>query len=80
MDKYVLEDILILTKSLATLYMNGTIESSNKDVRKFMENGLDKTLELQEKIYNTLVEDGFYQVSNVKKSEVDKLYTKLSEC
>lgn len=80
MDKYALENILTLTKSLVTLYANGTIESSNKDVRKFMGTGLEETLKLQDMIYNVMVEDGFYQVTNVKQSEIDKLYNKLSEC
>ncbi len=80
MNKYVMEDLLTLTKSLVTLYLNGTIESSNKDVRKFMESGLDETLKLQEMIYNAMVEDGFYTISNVKDSEITKLYDKLNEC
>lgn len=78
MDKYILEDILTLTKSLAMLYINGTIESSNKPVRKFMETGLEEVLKLQDMIYNVMVSDGFYTVSNVKQTEIDKLYNKLS--
>ncbi len=80
MDKYTLEDLLTLTKSLVMLYVNGTIESSNKNVRKFMETGLEESLKLQDKIYNVMVEDGFYSVSCVKQTEIDKLYNKLSEC
>ena len=34
MEKCLYENILTLTKSLTTLYLNGTIESSNEDVRK----------------------------------------------
>ncbi len=80
MDKYTLENILTLTKSLVMLYVNGTVESSNKTTRKFMETGLEESLKLQDMIYNAMVEDGFYTVSNVKETEIDKLYKKLSEC
>lgn len=41
MDKYTLENVLTLTKSLVTLYVNGAVESSNKKVRALMEDGLE---------------------------------------
>lgn len=79
MDKYTLENVLTLTKSLITLYADGTVESSNKKVRNLMEDGLSDTLNMQDVLYQTMKDDGFYNTSDVKPSEVEKLYTKLKE-
>ena len=79
MDKYTLENVLTLTKSLITLYENGAVESSNKKVRNLMEDGLSNSLNMQDTLYQTMKDDGFYTVSDVKTSEIEKLYTKLKE-
>lgn len=78
-NKVILENILTLTKSLNTLYLNGTIEASNKEVRKMMEKGLQDSLNMQEEIYQMMVDDGYYQVCNVKSTEIEKLYNKLTK-
>lgn len=78
-NKVILENVLTLTKSLNMLYVNGTIEASNKEVRKIMEKGLEESLKMQEEIYQLMVDDGYYQVCNVKQPEIEKLYTKLTK-
>lgn len=77
MEKYEYENLLTLTKSLVTLYLNATVESSNKDVRKCFEDGLSEVLVLQDEIYQTMMEDGFYTVENVKDTEIKKVWDKL---
>ena len=77
MDKYTLENVLTLTKSLITLYENGAVESSNKKVRNLMEEGLKESLKMQDNLYHNMKNDGFYSVSNVKETEINKLLTKL---
>lgn len=70
---------LTLTKSLAMLYINGVIESSNKSVRKLMLEGLDYALEMQEELYNTMVDIGYYKTTNVDKQTIEKLCKKLNQ-
>lgn len=77
--KYEYENILTLTKSLVTLYINGTIESSNGKVRTCLLNGLDEMLMLQDQIYQTMKDDGMYQVENLKESDILKVYNKLKK-
>lgn len=79
MDKCTLENILTLTKSLAMLYVNGTIESSNKAVRNVMGDGLKEVLKLQNELYKTMSEDGYYAVTNIAKKEIEKTLTKLTK-
>lgn len=77
MDKYTLENVLTLTKSLINLYSDGTVESSHKNVRNFMEDGLSDTLTMQDNLYQTMKDDGYYNVGDVKPAEIEKLITKL---
>ena len=77
MEKFLYENILSLQKSLCTLYLNGAIESSNDDVRKVMETGLALSLDLQDEIYQIMKDDGFYNVENLKESEIKKVCNKL---
>lgn len=46
-EKEELTNYLTLTKSLVMLYTNAVVESSNKNVRKLMLDGLDYSLEMQ---------------------------------
>lgn len=78
-EKDELINYLTLTKSLAMLYINGAIESSNKSVRKLMLDGLDYTLEMQEDLYNTMVDIGYYKTTNVDKQTIEKLCQKLNQ-
>lgn len=78
-SKIIYENILTLTKSLVMLYVNGAIESSNEDVKKVMEKGLQDSMKFQDEIYQAMKEDGYYQVTNVKETEIKKLYDKLTQ-
>lgn len=78
-NKVILENALTLTKSLCMLYINAMVESSNESVRSFFDNGLNETLEMQDEIYQNMKDDGYYQVGNVKSSEVKKIYDKLTK-
>ena len=71
MEKYFYENVLTLTKSLATLYLTGATECANESVRKVLINGLDEILILQDDIYQTMSEDGFYTVEKLNKQELE---------
>lgn len=76
-EKIYLENILVLTKSLVNLYMYGTVESCNKNVRKLLEKKLNSTLDLQKNLFNYMQDAGFYKLDNVKESEIKKLLNKI---
>lgn len=78
-NKVILESVLTLTKSLNMLYINAAIESSNEEPRAVFENGLDMSLEMQDELYQNMKSDGYYEVSNVKSSEIKKIYKKLTK-
>lgn len=78
-NKVILENILTLTKSLVTLYLDATVESSNESVRNIFNNGLTQSLEMQDEIYQNMKNDGMYNVENVSSSCVKKVYKKLTK-
>lgn len=79
MDKCKLENILTLTKSLSTLYLNGVLESSNESVRNIFEAGLTTTLKLQDKLYQAMNDSGYYNIANITESAINKTLTKLKK-
>ncbi len=78
-DKYPLENVLTLTKSLITLYLNAVVESSNKLVRKLMEEGLTEMLKIQDELYKQMQKDNYYNVANVSAATVDKTLMSLTK-
>lgn len=76
-NKYYMENILTLTKSLITISLNGTIESSNKNVRKVFDKSLKTLLSLQEKLFDELKEKKIYKIENVNEKDIKKKYIQL---
>ena len=79
MEKFFYENVLTLTKSLATLYLTGATECANESDRKVLVAGLDEILVLQDDIYQTMSEDGYYDVKNIDKDQICMVYDKLKE-
>ena len=77
MEKMLYENILTLQKSLCTLYITALIESSNKDIRKEFEKGLEESLTMQDEIYQSMTEEGFYMVENLNKTDIKEVLDKL---
>ncbi len=76
-NKYYMENILTLTKSLITISLNGAIESSNKNVRKVFDESLKTLLSLQEKLFDELKEKKIYKIENVNEKDIKKKYIQL---
>lgn len=76
-DKLIMENILLLLKGTCEVYVHGTQESSNKKVHEILKSNLDETLKMQNEVYNKMTECGWYTISNIKSSEIDKTLTKL---
>ena len=46
-DRLLIENLLLILKSNTEVFVHGTLESSNEDVRKVMNSCLDNTLKSQ---------------------------------
>ena len=67
-----LNNYLLILKSTIEVYIHGTIEASNKDVRKILKEGLDETLEHQNKVFLEMVNNNYYNVENINASIIKK--------
>lgn len=65
-DKYLMENYLLVLKSTVEVYVHGTLESSNKDVREALKMGLDDTMMHQANCYDEMTKYGWYKINNVK--------------
>lgn len=77
-DKLLMENYLLILKSTIEVYIHGTLESSNQDVRKILKQGLDETLKHQENTYNEMNKYDFYKVTNINCNEITKAINNLN--
>ena len=66
-DKLIMEDYLLVLKSTVEVFVHGTLESSNLDVRNNLKNGLDSIMTSQADTYDLMSKYGWYHVNNVEK-------------
>ena len=79
-NQLIMENYLLVLRSTVEVYIHGTLESSNKDVRKILKNGLDETLSSQEKTYNEMTNYGWYKITNINKSDIKQILNKVKKC
>ena len=78
-NEEIMTNYLSVLKSNVEVYVHGTIESSNKNIKENLKYGLDQTLLSQEGTYNELVNNSWYKVENVSGKEIDKVFKKVSK-
>ena len=76
-DKVLMENMLLLLKSTTEVFVHGSLESSTKAVHNVIKNGLDDIIKLQDDLYNKMTECGWYQINNIKSSEIKKTLSQL---
>jgi len=64
-DQILLDNYLLILKSTMEVYVHGTLESSNKEIRDLLKYGLDETVKHQARTYDKMTEHGWYQINNV---------------
>ena len=78
-NQILMENYLLVIKSTIEVYVHGTLESSNPDVRKVLKKGLDETLVHQADTYDEMTNYGWYVINNVDKKDIDKVYNKVNK-
>ncbi len=78
-DKTILENLLLTTKGVCDLYMHGTIESAGTtNVHAAFKSALTDTLCIQDDIYKTMTEKGWYQTQNAEPNKLNEVKQKFS--
>ncbi len=78
-DQLLMDNYLLVLKSTIEVYVHGTLESSNPDVREIIRSGLDETIDAQARTYDEMTKYGWYQISNVKEQAIKKTINTLNK-
>ena len=76
-DELLLNNYLMILKSTIEVYVHGTIESSNDDVRKLLKEGLDKTWTHKSNTYIEMSKNNWYEINNVECNVIKDTFNKL---
>lgn len=77
-DQVLLNNYLLLLKSTVEVYVHGTLESSNEQVRTTLNECLNSTLEMQGNTYLEMADYGFYNIKNISEKEICKVLDKVN--
>lgn len=76
-DRDLMENLLLTTKGAADMYLHGVIEASDVNVRNAFDCALDKTLKMQNEIYQKMSMKGWYQNQPVEQQKIDTTKNKF---
>ena len=74
-----MDNYLLILKSTVEVYVHGTLESSNKDVRATLKDGLDETILSQARTYDEMTRNGWYTINNVETDTINETLNKLED-
>lgn len=77
-DQVLMENYLLILKSSVEVYVHGTLESSNDDIKSLLKHGLDETMSHQERVYNEMTKYGWYKINNVKAAQIKQTLSSIS--
>ena len=77
-DQILLDNYLLLLKSTVEVYVHGTLESSNNEVRELLFGCLNDIITMQATTYDEMVNQGWYVVENVHKKDISKVINKVN--
>ena len=69
-DELCMNNYLLILKSTVEVYVHGTLESSNENVRSLLKENLGEILTSQANTYDEMVKYGWYKVNNVESSKI----------
>lgn len=78
-DKLLMENYLLVLKSTMEVYVHGTLESSNSNVRDVLKNGLDETVCHQARTYDEMTKYGWYTINNIKGNVIKQTLSKVKQ-
>ena len=77
-DNILMEAYLLILKSNMEVYVHGTIESANEQVRNTIYTCMQDTLESQNNTFQLMMEYGYYNIENIPCKDIKKTIKKLN--
>ncbi|MBR3162081.1 MAG: spore coat protein [Bacilli bacterium] len=78
-DKLIMENYLLVLKSTVEVYVHGTLESSNQEIRDLLKNGLDEIMNAQARTYDEMTKYGWYTITNVETTAISQTLNKVQK-
>ena len=78
-DQVLLDNYLLVLKSTVEVYVHGTLESSNEDVRNLLRESLNETLKHQANTYDEMTKYGWYQINNISGEDIQATLNKINQ-
>lgn len=76
-DQIRMDNYLLILKSTVEVYVHGTLESSNQDIRSLLKNCLNDTMSSQARTYDEMTKYGWYKVNNVESTTINQTLNKI---
>lgn len=70
-DKELMEKELLVIKGVCDLYLHATLESTTAEVHDAFKCALNESLDIQNKLYNLMVEKGWYQTEIADQNKIN---------
>lgn len=77
-DQLLMENYLLVLKSTVEVYVHGTLESSNEEIRNLLKESLNKTMTHQANTYDEMTKYGWYNISNIETNKIKQTLDKLN--
>ena len=76
-NKLLIENYLLILKSTVEVYVHGTIESANNDIRMLLKDNLNEILTSQADTFDIMAENNWYPVCNIDTNKINETLSKL---
>ncbi|MBR3840833.1 MAG: spore coat protein [Erysipelotrichales bacterium] len=77
-DRYLVENLLNMTKAMVELYQHAAIESPTDNIHQEFSTLLSDTLCMQHEIYTAMSEMGWYKTEKAEKKQITKTVSKYA--
>ena len=78
-DRLLMDNYLLVLKSTVEVYVHGTLESTNSDVRNALKDNLNEILDCQNNTYQEMIKNNWYPTNNVETNVINETLNKVKE-
>ena len=78
-NKLIMDNYLLVLKSTVEVFVHGTLESSNQDIRDLLKHSLDEIISSQANTYDEMTKYGWYTINNVDTTTIEQTLNKVNE-
>ena len=75
-DKYIMENLLNIIKTMAGLYEHASIESPTDNIHQTFSKQLQDTLHMQHELYTKMSDKGWYKTEKAETKQISKTASK----